>query len=164
MSVSGFERLFVAAVLSVLGIAAAVASEQVDYRAQIEAANRKVHETLALQDATAIANLYTVDGWMLPPNQDFVRGREEIAKFWEVALMLGGDRGMTTTTIEVDGAGDTANEVGRYVFKSDDGKVVDEGKFIVIWKLVDGEWKLHRDIFNSSFPPPSAEKPAPNAG
>lgn len=155
---------FVAAVLAVLGIAACVASEQVDYRAQIDTANRKVRETLALQDAAAIARLYTVDGWLLPPYQDVVRGRKEIQTFWEVALILGGLRGMTLTTIEVEGMGDTAYEVGTYVFKNDGGKILDEGKFIVIWKLVDGEWKVHRDISNSSLPPPSAATPPPQAG
>ncbi len=164
MKVGPGGKLFFAAVLAALGITACVASERVDYRAQIDAANRKVHETLALQDAAAIANLYTVDGWMLPPNQDFVKGHKEIQTFWEVALILGGLRGMTITTIEVEGAGDTAHEVGTYVFKSDDGRILDQGKFIVVWKLVDGEWKLHRDISNSSFPPPPAQAPSSTAG
>jgi ketosteroid isomerase-like protein len=33
-------------------------------------------------------------------------------------------------------------------------KVLDEGKYIVIWKHEDGQWKLHRDILNSSRPAP----------
>jgi hypothetical protein len=32
--------------------------------------------------------------------------------------------------------------------------VLDEGKYIVIWKQVEGQWKLHRDILNSSRPAP----------
>jgi len=30
--------------------------------------------------------------------------------------------------------------------------VMDQGKYIVIWKQVEGEWKLHRDIWNTSMP------------
>ena len=30
---------------------------------------------------------------------------------------------------------------------------MDSGKFIVIWKQEGGQWKLHRDIWNSSMPP-----------
>jgi hypothetical protein len=30
--------------------------------------------------------------------------------------------------------------------------VLDQGKYIVIWKREKGQWKLHRDIFNSSVP------------
>jgi ketosteroid isomerase-like protein len=31
--------------------------------------------------------------------------------------------------------------------------VLDYGKYVVIWKQDKREWKLHRDIFNSSRPP-----------
>ena len=33
-----------------------------------------------------------------------------------------------------------------------DDQVADQGKYIVLWPQVDGAWKLHRDIFNSSLP------------
>jgi len=32
------------------------------------------------------------------------------------------------------------------------GQVADEIKYIVVWKHEGGEWKLHRDIWNSSRP------------
>jgi ketosteroid isomerase-like protein len=37
-----------------------------------------------------------------------------------------------------------------------DMRALDKGKYIVIWKQEDGQWKLHRDIFNSSMPPPGS--------
>ncbi len=33
-----------------------------------------------------------------------------------------------------------------------DPTALDAGKFIVVWKQEAGQWKLHRDIFNSSMP------------
>jgi uncharacterized protein (TIGR02246 family) len=138
--------------------AAAIASEQIDYRAQIDAANRKVHETLAKRDAAAIAALYTIDAMVLPPRQESVRGRDEIRNFWQASLAGGGDAEMTIATVEVEGRGDTAFEVGTYVFSGKDGKILDHGKFVVIWKLVDGAWKVHRDIYNSSVPPPVVQE------
>ena len=33
------------------------------------------------------------------------------------------------------------------------GKEIDHGKYMELWRLEKGEWKLHRDIFNSSVPP-----------
>ena len=51
-------------------------------------------------------------------------------------------------------------EVGVYTFTDDKGVVFDKGKFIVLWKNVDGKWKLFRDIFNSDMPPPPPP-PAP---
>jgi ketosteroid isomerase-like protein len=32
-----------------------------------------------------------------------------------------------------------------------DGSHADHGKFIAVWKNVDGEWKIVHDIFNSSM-------------
>ena len=34
-----------------------------------------------------------------------------------------------------------------------EGNVADHGKFMVVWKRVGDEWKLHRDIWNTSTPP-----------
>ena len=65
------------------------------------------------------------------------------------------DMGIKTAeleSVELDGQGDTAIEVGRYRLGSESGQVLDEGKYVVIWKQVDGQWKLHRDIWNTSVP------------
>ena len=50
--------------------------------------------------------------------------------------------------------GDTAIEVGKFTLQGEGGQTVDEGKYLVVWKQADGQWKLHRDIFNSSMPVP----------
>jgi hypothetical protein len=47
-----------------------------------------------------------------------------------------------------------AHEVGKYTLMGDGDKVLDAGKYIVIWQRQDGQWKLHRDIWNSSQPAP----------
>ena len=57
-------------------------------------------------------------------------------------------------SMEIEGMGDSAFEIGKYVLFGDGDQALDNGKFIVIWKEVEGEWKLHRDIFNSSMPMP----------
>ena len=33
-----------------------------------------------------------------------------------------------------------------------ENKMIDKGKYVVVWKPVNGEWKLFRDIFNSDMP------------
>jgi ketosteroid isomerase-like protein len=55
-------------------------------------------------------------------------------------------------TDDVEGEGDTAWECGRYVLETADGQVADRGKFLVIWKRVDGNWHLHRDMINTNLP------------
>ena len=56
-------------------------------------------------------------------------------------------------TVELEDHGTTAVEVGCYTL-SGGGQVMDSGKFIVIWKQEGGQWKLHRDSWNSSMAPP----------
>jgi len=61
---------------------------------------------------------------------------------------------------EVEDHGDTAIEVGKYTLKGEEGQVLDTGKYTVIWKQEEGQWKLHRDIFNSSVPAASLVRAA----
>lgn len=65
-----------------------------------------------------------------------------------------GIKAIKLEAIEVEGYGDTASEVGRYTLEGEGGQVLDKGKFIVIWKQEAGQWKLHRDIINTSMPAP----------
>jgi uncharacterized protein (TIGR02246 family) len=117
----------------------------------IVAANKTFMATWG--DAAGIAALYTESGQLLPPNSDFVVGRPALQAFFQ-GLMNMGIKAVKIETIEVEGYGDTAYEVGRYTFKNEGGQVLDQGKYIVIWKQEAGQWKLHRDIFASSLPAP----------
>ena len=43
-------------------------------------------------------------------------------------------------------------ETGRYELYDAQNKILDKGKYVVVWKQENGEWKLFRDIFNSDLP------------
>jgi hypothetical protein len=43
-------------------------------------------------------------------------------------------------------------EEGEFTFMSEDDKLLDKGKYIVLWKKEDGMWKLFRDCYNSDMP------------
>ena len=124
-----------------------------EVRDAIAAATEDFMATFKRGDAAGMAALYTVTGQVLPPNGDFVTGREAVQAFWQ-AIMDMGIKEAKIEIIEVEDHGDTAIEVSRFTLHGDEGQVLDSGKYIVIWKQEDGEWKLHRDIFNSSMPPP----------
>ena len=63
-----------------------------------------------------------------------------------------GIKALKLETIEIEDYGDTASEVGRYTLADANGEVLDHGKLVVIWKQEGGQWKVHRDIINSSLP------------
>ena len=124
-----------------------------EIRDGIAVANAEFMNTFNRGDGAGMGVVYTENGQLLPPNSDIVTGHSAISAFWQGAM----DMGIKTAkleTVELEGQGDTAFEVGKYTLSGEGGKVIDSGKFIVIWKREGEKWKLHRDIWNSSMPAP----------
>ena len=124
-----------------------------EVRAAIAAANQEFVAAFSRGDAAGIATLYTKDGQVLPPNNDFIAGKQAIQTFWQGAMNMG-IKAAKLETVEVENYGDTAGEVGKFTLEGEGGQVIDMGKYVVIWKQEAGQWKLHRDIWNSSRPAP----------
>lgn len=117
---------------------------------EIEEADRAFETNFGQHDAEGMADLYTQDGQLLPPGSEVVSGREAIAAFWQHIFDMG-VANAELETVEVESHGDTAIEVGRFTLSDADDQTLNHGTFVVIWKTEDGEWKLHRDIWNSSI-------------
>jgi ketosteroid isomerase-like protein len=119
-----------------------------DPGAQIFDAGRRFLQLFALNEVAKLAACYTEDAQMFAANMSPVRGRAAI----ESVFKFTGGRGQTLEfrTEELDVHGSTAIEIGAYVRKEQGGVVADEGRYIVIWKRICDEWKIHRDMFSSS--------------
>lgn len=126
-----------------------------EMRAVIKAANDEFMTAFNSGDAAGLAALYTEDGQLMPPNAGSMTGREAVQGFWQAVMDMGVKKAAIITG-EVEGHGDTAIEVSRFQLFGEGEQELDQGKFIVVWKQVDGQWRLHRDIFNSSNPPPGS--------
>lgn len=138
-------------VLGVVLVAGAADAQTASPRAAIEAANARFSADFAKGDATAVASHYTTAAWAFPPNGDIVRGREAIGKLWK-GVMDSGVKGVKLVTVEAEAHGDAAHEVGTYVLTGEGGKALDTGKYVVVWKRAGGQWRIHRDIWNTSMP------------
>ena len=123
--------------------------------AQINEMNVKWVEAFKQRDFAAIAALYTSNGLLLPSNSPPVEGPKAIVDVWKswgelpnVEITFGADR------VEASSSGDMAYDYGWYTFAfdTDDGRVTDKGKYIVVWKKVGGAWKVAADIFNTDLP------------
>jgi uncharacterized protein (TIGR02246 family) len=97
-----------------------------------------------------MASLYTPDGMLLPTGVAPVHGREAIGKFWQMVMDMG-IKAARLDTVEVEEHGDTAIELGHYLLSGEGGQRIDQGKYMVIWKKQNGQWKLHKDIWNTSI-------------
>lgn len=70
---------------------------------------------------------------LLPANSDFVRGTAAIRALWQGVLDTGLED-VALETSEVDAHGDAAIELGRYRLLAAGGAVVDNRKYLVVWK------------------------------
>lgn len=117
--------------------------------AEIRRANDQFESAFANGDAASMAKLYTEDGMLLPTGSDFVKGPQAIQDFWKGAMNMG-IKEAKLNSVDVEQHGDTAIEVGNYALSGEGSRMIDQGKYVVIWKQQKGQWKLHRDIWNSS--------------
>jgi uncharacterized protein (TIGR02246 family) len=146
-----FSRLFIALIFTSVCLSRTAHADAT--RAAIEAANARFAAAAAQADGAALAALYTPDAQVMPAGSGPITGREAIQKFWQGALDSGiGSIGLKT--LEVFGQGPTATEVGQYELRDKTGKILDQGKYIVIWRHSNGVWNLLRDMFSTNAPPP----------
>ena len=141
---------------------AALAQSSSDARAAIEAAGAKFSAAFKAGNAAEIAAFYGDDAVMLPPNSAVIRGRAEIQKFWQ-DFINSGAKELALTTTDVVAAGTLASETGTAHVKDAAAKVLDEAKYVVVWKQVGGKWVIYRDIWNSNSPLPTTPDKKPGS-
>jgi len=106
-------------------------------------------------DIETIEAFHAANGLLLPPNSPPIEGPKAIAAIWKswselpnVEVVFGPNR------IEASTLGDMAYDYGWYTFAfdTDNGRVTDKGKYVVVWKKIGGTWKIKADIFNTNLP------------
>lgn len=124
-----------------------------DLRAQIDANNAAWAAAANRGDAASIAAMYTENATMLPPGVEMQKGRAAIEKT-VASIGRSGLRNFTLNTVALDQIGpDTAREVGQFTVDAPAPKkhwMKVYGKYVVIWKLVNGKWMLDTDIWNTN--------------
>lgn len=145
-------QLAIAFALVALAVAMPRVQGAEDIQVQIELANAEFMRAYAAGDAAKLAARYTEDGQLLPPGMEPVTGHAAIEAYWRASFGAGAAKAILTT-LEAEQHGDTAIETGNVEILDAQGNRLDAAKYIVIWKRVDGAWKMHRDIFNSNLPP-----------
>jgi uncharacterized protein (TIGR02246 family) len=146
-----FVPLFVSAILVVMVVIA-----QVDAGQALRDWGDRWTELYNLGDFEGVVDLYTEDA-IFGNTYGVFEGREAILEFYvqpapeESAIQL--------FTDEVEVFGDTAYSMGTYVVLATDGSTLIQGSWMARSKLVDGVWKMHRQVVNMLMPPPEAPAP-----
>ena len=120
-----------------------------DVRAATEKVNSQFVDGASRGDVEAMGGVYTDDARILPPGQPMIQGRAAIQEFWAGAAEALGVKGVDLATVVLETHENTAEEIGQYTIHGADG-VLDQGKYIVVWKQTDAGWRWHWDIWNSN--------------
>lgn len=107
-------------------------------------------------DYAACAALFTDDGVAYSMNHDPFVGPADIKKHFadQDAKSPKADINWSTERVEVSSSGDMAVEYGKYNVKGlgPNGTDTDEGKYLTVYRKVNGAWKVAADIGTSTKP------------
>lgn len=122
---------------------------------QIQSAQNSMAEAFGARDAARAAALYTDDACLMPDGLPSFTGRAAIAGFFGGAI----EQGIVSarfTTQQVEGDETQVLEIGRYelfaALPNGERLCVDDGRYFVAWRRVDGGWRIFRDMFNRDKP------------
>jgi uncharacterized protein (TIGR02246 family) len=132
------------------GVAVSAADEEA-IRGQVA----KWLDLIKKKDAAAIAQMYTEDGALMPPNAPISKGRAAVQQTWAAMMNTPGfELTFAPEQIILSGSADMALDRGTFrMVVAPSGKAqIDTGKYVVVWRKIDGEWKAAADIINSDLP------------
>ncbi len=117
---------------------------------EITTANRRFMGLFRQSDIAGVAQCYTEDAIFLLPHMNEIKGRAAIEAVFKVSAGIG--HALQFDTLELEGNGNSALEIGQYTRTGSAGEILDKGKYLVVWKRVGADWKIHRGMINTSLP------------
>ena len=120
-----------------------------EVRKTIEKTNAVYFDLFAKNDQS-IVNLYTDDARLLAPNMPPINGKKGLEKDFADTFAAGKVKGVKFLTGEIYGDGkEYITEEGTWQVFDPKGKLLDDGKYLKLWKRTKAGWKIFRDSFNS---------------
>jgi uncharacterized protein (TIGR02246 family) len=142
---------------SLVSFETGVAKEHQADKAILETATARWMEAFNTGNAEALAALYAEDAVVAPPNAPAIFGRDAIRADHQEQF-ASADLAIELEDLEFVIQGDLGYKAGRYRMRAEDDTLVDRGKYLEVWRKIDGTWLIHRDIYNSSLPLPAGDE------
>ncbi|MFC4816790.1 nuclear transport factor 2 family protein [Flavobacterium sp. GCM10023249] len=108
------------------------------------------------KDTIYLNNSFCQDAKVFPPNSEIVNGIKAISKLNSDWVNYGVYEFKEETT-SFYGNQDYVIDEGNYYLVYGKEKTVDKGKYINIWRNVNGEWKICSNIWNTNLPAQTSE-------
>lgn len=131
---------------------------QVDIAAEVDAIrelDRQWQAAVDAKDVEAVISFYAPDAVKMEPNAPGIVGIEHFREAFEAWLPLPNvSNEFGPDVIEVAASGDMAWDRGTYhfVMETPEGTVEDIGKYLMVWKKINGEWLVIAECGNSDMP------------
>jgi len=156
----------------------------------IEALNKQFIEALKTRNFAAVAGMFADEAIMMPPRRNIITGRNKIQSYWTRATRI---REIKFNTDNVTTLGDDViREIGMLRMQVERpgrlgaaGGSQDEGgegaaagaaeaaelrsreilgKYVFLWRKINGEWKLETSIWNRNRPEVASRRPRRRRG
>jgi ketosteroid isomerase-like protein len=142
------------AAIAVLALGAACALQAPSPSLELAAFTDDFQEALNNGDVEGLVSLYAPDCRLMPPNGPMMEGHDAVRTMFG-AMIDAGLKG-ELKTVESMVLGDSGYKVGTFKVLLPDGSVMDQGKFMEVWKKTDSGWLMSNDIWNSDMPLPGS--------
>ena len=134
--------LFLALIMVSCSIHRKITTDEI--RAIITKKTQTIRTTLKNGDPSFVVNSHTDDAIQFLPDGTEIVGKEALKAFYSKVAASRVDIESVTTTVEKLSK-DMAMEVGIFTSTTTAGKQ-SKGKYILIWKNVDNDWKIYKAI------------------
>jgi uncharacterized protein (TIGR02246 family) len=127
-------------------------------RSWIEDTDNKMEKALVEGNGEFMISLYADDAYSLPSYEPMMHGKNQLVDSHK-KMMESGFKFNTVDfeVVDVMGSGDMAVEIGKYQMNMTipgmQQPIDDNGKYITVWKKIDGNWKIIAETWNSDINP-----------
>ncbi len=123
----------------------------VDIKSIIQTQTKLFTEAHLTKDTAFLNSIFAPDARVFPPNSELVSGLNDISKL-NYDWVNFGIHEFNEETTSIYGNEEYIIDEGTYFLRYGTDNTIDKGKYINIWKNINGEWKIFSNIWNSNLP------------
>ncbi len=153
-------RLSLGLVLSVLLVQACAPAAEIgptleEIEAEVRARSEAVAAAEKAGDYETAITFFAPDVVVQMADAPQFQGQDPLLEIYETVLSTTAEFEGTTTDIVAATSGDLAYEYGinRFVFETPDGRVEVLGKYLGVWKKIEGDWYIVAIAVSNDAPP-----------
>ena len=128
-----------------------------EFEAEVRARSEAVATAEKSGEYETAITFFTPDVVVQMADAPQFQGKDRLLEIYEAVLSTTAEFEGTTTDIVAAASGDLAYELGsnRFVFETPDGPVEVLGKYLGVWKRIEGEWYIAAIAISNDAPPPA---------